>query len=691
MEINIGIDLGTTNTVVCYSRRGRPDYLDFGNSSLLPSAVYVKEDNTTVVGDMAIRMGHNNPQRLIRSSKTHMGDMDFIYPDSAPKLSFSKKFTPTDIAELILTEVKQTLIDEEICDEDDTINAVITVPAYFASSQISETQEAGKRVGFNIKDIIAEPTAAAIAYVRNQIKNKTRIFVVDFGGGTFDITLLEYDESLRDKYLPVASGGDNHLGGDDIDDVFVKMLMERVKDDCGVDLSDMRKSGLSRDAYLKVIANLYSHAKEAKHKLSEKTEYKIDILELLPNYSFSTVITRKQFNKCCDGIYRKVLDCISELLNEGNIDIRSIDDIILVGGSCYIPMIGDMVEEVFHKKPKISDLSNVVALGAYISASEGISVAEKTAYDLGIEVLKKDNYTETEFNTIIPRGSRVPCSFSNNYAPATDNQKEIKVNVYERSAKILPDDNNIDKCNFIGSIPFNDFQSGKTTDTIINVKFEFDKSRILRVKLTDVRTGSTKTKVLDKKKHKIAPQNLSPEPMDIFLLIDSSGSMEGSKINSVRKAIKLLLTDMIDMNISRVGIISFDETHKVISKLTSDKEYIINKTKEIITGGGTCPSSGFEEAYKQLKATRTQKKQAVIMLTDGVVFSCDKLLTKNACKKIKDSGMRLITIGAGADINKDFLEEIASENNGRKDMYTISNMEQLASTFRQIINSLRKL
>ncbi|MGN0677246.1 MAG: VWA domain-containing protein, partial [Ruminococcus sp.] len=302
-----------------------------------------------------------------------------------------------------------------------------------------------------------------------------------------------------------------------------------------------------------------------------------------------------------------------------------------------------------------------------------------------------DNYTETEFNTIIPRGSRVPCSFSNNYAPATDNQKEIKVNVYERSAKILPDDNNIDKCNFIGSIPFNDFQSGKTTDTIINVKFEFDKSRILRVKLTDVRTGSTKTKVLDKKKHKIAPQNLSPEPMDIFLLIDSSGSMEGSKINSVRKAIKLLLTDMIDMNISRVGIISFDETHKVISKLTSDKEYIINKTKEIITGGGTCPSSGFEEAYKQLKATRTQKKQAVIMLTDGVVFSCDKLLTKNACQKIRDSGMRLITIGAGADINKDFLEEIASENNGRKDMYTISNMEQLASTFRQIINSLRKL
>jgi len=730
MSKNIGIDLGTTNTVVCYEENGEYRFVEFGNNTLLPSAVYVNENNSVTVGKKAIELGNLHPERLIRSAKTHMaqrikkeGEDDegrlFIYPDDMPGLSFNRKFTPTDVAEQVLREVKKYLIRNEICSEDEVINTIITVPAYFESNQVDETTIAGERAGFKVIRTLSEPFAAAIAYVTENIKNNTQIFVVDFGGGTFDITLLKYDKNNDEKYVMLALDGDNKLGGDDIDDLVVKLFIDAIKEDVGVDLSSFKKSGLTKEQYFSTMSVLLRYAKNTKHKLSAKESCDVSIVSLfkLPDgdsYDFEKKVTRAEFDEYCKPIYDKVIGKIANLLSEGTIDGQPIDKskinkVLLVGGSCYIPRIRRIVEEIIQMETHPYDLSNVVALGACILSNQigmmadrgrksgnngnaNISknpVVEMLAFDLGIEVLKDNSLEETEFSQIIKRRSYTPCDEVKTYYPAYDYQKEISINVYERAASIPENDNDISKCQFYGSFVFDDFEPGLKNDTNIDVRFQFDESRRLIVTVTDVKTGSSIRKQVDKLKKKVINQRGGSVPMDIFLLLDSSTSMSGEGIANVKSAVKDLVKNMIDMSVSRVGIITFATKHQIISELTNDADCIIRKTNNISPKGTTYAEEAFKSAYEMFTRKNSGRKSVVIMLTDGKVF--DEPETAVYARKMKNQKIRVITIGAGDAINKKFLEQIASsQENGKNDMYTINNMSELAKTFRTIIDSLRE-
>jgi len=510
MSKQIGIDLGTTNTVVCYEKNGRPEFLKFGNKSLLPSAIYIEEDNKIIVGQKAISKGNLKPERLIKSSKTHMADNDFVYPDSQWGLSFGLKLTPTNVAEYILKEVKNTLIKRGICEPDEEIETVITVPAYFESNAIKNTLDAGENAGFKVTRIITEPVSAAIAYITDNVSENSQIFVADFGGGTFDITFLKYTESTHNFDTIAPPGGDNHLGGDNIDECVMKMFIEYILDDTGKDFSSQKKSGMTDSEYRRIYSSLYDQARLTKHKLSDYEEYEASIADLFRFddgriYHFVLNVNRGEFDRYCEPIYERIEKLIKKQISENNIDVAQTQKILLVGGSCYIPKVKNIIEGIFKGKKAISDdLSNVVALGAYLVSSEPglVNIVEKIAFDLGIEIVDKNNKSLTVFDTIIPRNTPVPCTKQKTYTTVFNNQKVVDVNVYERGGNISLSDKDLKKCNFYGSLSFDGFKTGKAGEPKINVEFEFDKNRILNVKVLDERTNSSKQKKFTKEKKK---------------------------------------------------------------------------------------------------------------------------------------------------------------------------------------------
>lgn len=699
----VGIDLGTTNTVVCYQSGGSYQYLDFGSSNLLQSLVFVAENGKIYVGSRAENLGNNYPTRLIHSSKTHMGESNFVYPDSVPGLDFEIKLTPTDVATEILKEVKNTLCLEEICEEDEEIEAVITVPAYFSASKIEETKLAAERAGLTVKSIFSEPTAAAFAYINEHIENNAEIFVVDFGGGTLDLTLLEYNPKDDTKYIPVLTRGDNKLGGDDIDDCVIKWIVDKVKSKTGVDLNNFKSLNMTQERYLQLMVRIANQAKSAKHKLSEHTEYRVAISNLLtlPNgqsYDFYEVITRNDFDKYCyESIYQRFIQLMTDFfktkrkcgVHEGEyVDITKISKVLLVGGSCYIPKIREMVESMFQKKAQQTDLSNIVAMGACIIAESNIIPKQQLAYDLGIEVADPNNISRSIFEPIIHNGELVPCKCTKKgYTTVVNNQKQIDINVYERGTDISENDYNLDKCKFYSGFTFTDFKTGAVGEPKIDVTFEFDKDRTLRVSVVDARTGSTITKKISKKKIERSLSNASIAPTDVFLLIDNSGSMSGVRLNKVKFAVKELVTNIIDMNNCRVGIITFSRDYSLVTSLTNDAKYIISKTNKISADTTTYAEEAFKCAKKELSSSGKNREKIIIMLTDGEIFDAKE--TKIIAQQCNNSNIKIATIGA-AQAKMDYLESISSLQGKEKLCYPISDFSQLAEIFRRILNTLKR-
>ena len=687
--MKIGIDLGTTNTVVSYVKSdGRYEYVKFGGKPICPSVLYIQDSNNIVVGNKAVKYATSKPKKIIKSAKTHMGENSFVYPTSADGLDFDIRLTPTDVATYVLKEVKKAVsrLPEA---EDSTIEAIITVPAYFSTNQTGETYKAGVDAGFKVKRIITEPVSAAVGYVTENIEDDARIFVVDFGGGTLDLTILKYSKSTQ-EYTTEFLDGDNRLGGDNIDQCIVNYFKSIILDDINLDLTDLKSSGLSYDEYWEAISKLNDEAIRCKLALSDDEDFDVEVPDIfpLPNgdmYTFELYITREEFEEQCQPVFSRLENLINKLIRESNISINDISRILLVGGSCFIPKVKEIVESIFDREVYIDgDLSKIVALGACIVANQdlnALNLTENISHDFGVEV------SGNKFSTIIARNTPVPCKQVKRYAPVVDNQESIQVNVYERSASINANDNDINKCEFFGSIDFSDFQKGKKEDVRVDIEFSFDVSRKLTVNITNVQTGKVTTIALDKKSKPI--MHNATKPMDIFLLIDSSGSMHGTPLEEVKSASNKLISDMIDLSIHRMGIIKFDDLHSevMVSKLTSNRKDLINSLDRIYTGGCTYIANAFRLAVKNLN--NDKRVPIIIMLTDGEAH--DPEATIEVTKQAKAKGIRIITIGAGKGFNKKFLTKISSNKNGIVDTYKIDNMSQLVETFENIMVSLQEV
>lgn len=703
--MNVGIDLGTTNTLVCVNIKGKEKCLRFGemDSEMLPSAIYYVEDTDEVmVGADAKDEGIIDPFNFIKSAKTYMGDNQHIYHCKG------RDFNPTQVATEVLKEVKKTIVQELDLDEDERIDAVITVPAYFNTDQRRETRQAGFDAGLNVTRIIAEPTAAAVAFIDNE-EIEGKVFVIDLGGGTFDLSVMEQDD--KDIYKACrAAGGDNHLGGDDFDLMLEEYLISVFKEDTGIDLTSYEKSGIpDKRKYYSVRGKIRNEAELAKIKLSKKNEAKIILKNLVSKDGKSDLninLTREDFEECCQSLFSKIETMIRDYIKTENIDISEIEEVVLVGGSCYIPKVREIVESIFNKKANASmDLSTLVVKGACIVSESESGVGDSNfvdmvAHSLGVEVKGK------KFVKMLERGTRIGANDKvigkNTFLTSRDNQDSIDVRVYECQGD--ENEKDVRKLKRYGRFVMSGLKKRPAEKTEIEITFEYDKDGVLVVNAIDTADPNASISVsLDGSSWE--EDNSSGEPIDFVLLLDTSGSMnqdekfqgeKSTKLNIAKFACKELVENMIDFTNHSLEVLTFDSSVTKISDRSTDKRDLAHKIH------GIPGSNGLTEIAMALDSAKSdliisKKEKVILIVTDGnPVTNCNITSEKyyeicvSKANDCKNNNIRIIIIGVGIlDEYTELMKRIASKKeDGGTDYYSISNFNQLAETFKTVMRDI---
>ncbi|MDR2867272.1 MAG: molecular chaperone DnaK [Acholeplasmatales bacterium] len=461
----IGIDLGTTNSVVCVMEGAEVKVIaNPEGSRTTPSVVGFKGDEK-LVGDVAKRQAIVNPN-TVRSIKRHMGDANYSVDING------KKYTPQEISAMILANLKATA---EAYLGATVTDAVITVPAYFNDAQRTATRDAGKIAGLNVRRIINEPTAAALAYGIDKKAQKQTILVFDLGGGTFDVSVLELADGL---FEVKSTAGDNRLGGDDFDEEIVHWLAREFKRENGVDLLGDRQA----------LQRLQIEAEKAKINLSGVTETEISIPFISMNASgplhLQTKLTRAKFNELTASLVQRCVAPVRKALSDAKLTPEQIDQVLLVGGSIRIPAVQDLVKAELHKEPNKSvNPDEVVAMGAAIQGGvlagdvKDVLLVDVTPLSLGIETLGG------VFTKLIERNTSIPTSKSQVFSTAADNQPAVDIHVLQGERPMASDNKTI------GSFQLTDIPPAPRGVPQIEVSFDIDANGIVSVKAKDLGTN----------------------------------------------------------------------------------------------------------------------------------------------------------------------------------------------------------
>ena len=468
MKLEVGIDLGTTNTVAAYANNGTIEFVRFRNSESITSTLLYQGGKVTI-GEVAKRKSAIYPSNFIKSSKSSIGDNDQIWHIE------DREFTPTDVAHEVLIEVVKTIKKSK--PEISELEAVITVPAYFQSNQIEETKKAAERAGLKIKKILTEPVSAALAYGFEEHINQ-KLFIVDIGGGTFDTAVLEIKDGL---YQTHAIDGDSKLGGDNFDKCILDILLKHLRKDAGRNFSSLEKSGLEEQEYRRALQALINKSEEVKIDLSEYEEVDVELANLFNGYNLSLTITRDEFEKESRTLINKIKRTIEQTIFDTGIKPTEIDKVVLVGGSSKIPAIRNFVTEYFNQ-PAYSDkpLDKLVAMGAAIYAHSGntVQIADILSHSLGTDT------AGDQFSVIIPKNSVYPTSRSHTYTTPNDFQEVMGIRIFEG------EDQDVRNNFFHGKFTLSGIQKAKAREPKIVVTFAIDENRVLTVTAVDKNTGS---------------------------------------------------------------------------------------------------------------------------------------------------------------------------------------------------------
>ena len=461
----IGIDLGTTNSCVSVIEGGEPVVIPNAEGArTTPSVVAFSKDGERMVGNVAKRQAITNPEKTISSIKRHMGSDYKVNIDG-------KAYTPQEISAIILQKLKS---DAEAYLGEKVTEAVITVPAYFTDSQRQATKDAGKIAGLDVKRIINEPTAAALAFGIDK-EDDQKVMVYDLGGGTFDVSIIEMGDGVQEV---LATAGNNHLGGDDFDKKIMDYIVAQFKSETGIDLSNDKMA----------MQRVKEAAEKAKIDLSGMTTAQISLPFITADATgpkhLETTLTRAKFNEMTADLVEATMGPVRQAMKDSGLSMNDIDKILLVGGSTRIPAVQEAIQKFSGKEPfKGINPDECVAMGAALQGGvlggdvKGLLLLDVTPLSLGIETMGGVN------TVIIERNTTIPTKKSQIFSTAADNQTSVEVHVLQGEREFAKDNKTLGMFHLDGILP------ARRGVPQIEVTFDIDANGIVHVSAKDLGTG----------------------------------------------------------------------------------------------------------------------------------------------------------------------------------------------------------
>lgn len=470
----VGIDLGTTNSLVAYWDGGKPRLIaNSVGSYLTPSVISVDDNGAIYVGEIAKQRLVSHPQLSVSSFKRKMG--------SKAKIELGKySYSPEELSGLVLKQLK---LDAESELGEPVDSAVISVPAYFNDAQRKATKIAGELAGLRVERLINEPTAAAIAYGIHEKYRESNIIVIDLGGGTFDVSVLELFEGVMEVH---ASAGDNYLGGEDFTNVLISEFL-KSNDLKGHKLDKVEQGRLTR------------RLDQVKHALTDKES--VSISHQVEGKEFTWQCDRKRFEKICDGLIQKLRHPVERAIRDAKLELSELDEVILVGGATRMPLVRNLMARMFRRVPSSTINSDqVVALGTAVQSAlinnnqalEDVVLTDVCPYTLGVEVSVesgKNQFEHGHFLPVIERNTTIPVSRMDTLNTVQDKQKKITCNIYQGESRLV--DNNV----FLGALDVT-VPKNKAGEESIAIRFTYNVNGILEVEVKVISTGETNRKLI---------------------------------------------------------------------------------------------------------------------------------------------------------------------------------------------------